>query len=53
MEMIFHYGDLYKQYIQNGNHLIQRRCFVIGQLPRPLKIEPTGETGRYVNSLFR
>lgn len=44
MEMIFHYGDLYKQYNQNGN-IIQPRCFVIGQLTRPLEIEPTGETG--------
>jgi hypothetical protein len=45
MEMIFHYGDLYKQYLDNGNSNIQPRCFVIGQLTRPLEIEPTGETG--------
>ncbi|KUG13014.1 helix-turn-helix transcriptional regulator [Elizabethkingia miricola] len=45
MEMIFHYGDLYKQYLNNGNSIIQPRCFVIGQLTRPLEIEPTGETG--------
>lgn len=45
MEMIFHYGDLYKQYLDNGNSIIQPRCFVIGQLTRPLEIEPTGETG--------
>lgn len=45
MEMIFHYGDLYKQYVANGNSIIQPRCFVIGQLTRPLKIEPTGITG--------
>ncbi|ATN04910.1 AraC family transcriptional regulator [Chryseobacterium indologenes] len=45
MEMIFHYGDLYKQYLDNGNNIIQPRCFVIGQLTRPLEIEPTGETG--------
>ncbi len=45
MEMIFHYGDLYKQYIENGNSIIQPRCFVIGQLTRPLEIEPAGETG--------
>ncbi|PTT74854.1 MULTISPECIES: DUF6597 domain-containing transcriptional factor [unclassified Chryseobacterium] len=44
MEMIFHYGDLYKQYLDNGNSIIQTRCFVIGQLTRPLEIEPTGET---------
>lgn len=45
MEMIFHYGDLYKQYIANGKSLIQPRCFVIGQLTQPLEIEPTGLTG--------
>ncbi|MCQ4141893.1 DUF6597 domain-containing transcriptional factor [Chryseobacterium sp. EO14] len=45
MEMIFHYGDLYKQYLDNGNSIIQPRCFVIGQLTHPLEIEPTGETG--------
>ena len=45
MEMIFHYGDLYKQYMENGNCIIQPKCFVIGQLTRPLEIEPTGVTG--------
>jgi AraC-like DNA-binding protein len=45
MEMIFHYGDLYKQYTENGKSIIQPQCFVIGQLTRPLEIEPTGETG--------
>lgn len=45
MEMIFHYGDLYKQYLENGKSIIQPKCFVIGQLTRPLEIEPTGETG--------
>ncbi len=44
MEMIFHYEDLYRQYTEGGN-FIQPRCFVIGQLTRPLEIEPTGETG--------
>jgi AraC-like DNA-binding protein len=45
MEMIFHYGDPYKQYTKNGKSIIQPKCFVIGQLTRPLEIEPTGETG--------
>ncbi len=45
MEMIFHYGDLYKQYTENGNSIIQPRSFVFGQLTKPLEIEPTGETG--------
>ena len=45
IEMIFHYGNLYKQYLEAGSSTIQPRCFVIGQLTRPLEIEPTGETG--------
>ena len=45
MEMIFHYGDLYKQYLDDDTSIIQPRCFVIGQLTRPLEIEPTGATG--------
>ncbi len=45
MEMIFHYGDLYRQYMENGSSIIQPRSFVIGQLTRPLEIEPTGKTG--------
>ncbi len=44
MEMIFHYGDPYRQYTENGV-IVQPRCFVIGQLTQPLEIEPTGETG--------
>jgi AraC-like DNA-binding protein len=45
MEMIFHYGDLYRQYTENSKSIIQPKSFVIGQLRRPLEIEPTGETG--------
>jgi len=45
MEMIFHYGDLYRQYLDDDYSIIQPRCFVFGQLTRPLEIEPTGETG--------
>lgn len=45
MEMIFHYGDLYKQYLEDGRVIIQPRCFVIGQLTRPLEIAPSGKTG--------
>lgn len=45
MEMIFHYGDLYRQYTESGSSFVQPRCFVIGQLTRPLEIEPTGGTG--------
>ena len=45
MEMIFHYGDLFKQYLQDGNFIIQPRSFVFGQITSPLDIEPTGNTG--------
>lgn len=45
MEMIFHYGDLYRQYTEDGNSIIQPKCFVMGQLTGPLEIAPTGRTG--------
>lgn len=44
IEMIFNHGDLYKQYTENGKNIIQPRCFVFGQLTRPLIVEPTGAT---------
>lgn len=44
MEMIFHQGDVYNQYTEDGSFITQPRCFVIGQLTRPLEIEPTGKT---------
>ncbi|OSZ77849.1 AraC family transcriptional regulator [Chitinophagaceae bacterium IBVUCB2] len=45
MEMIFHYGDNYKQYFEDGNSIIQPKCFVFGQITNYLEIEPTGVTG--------
>jgi len=45
MEMIFHHGDLYKQYLEKDEYIIQPRCFVFGQLTSTLEIEPTGVTG--------
>jgi AraC-like DNA-binding protein len=44
MEMIFHCGDLYRQYTKEETSIIQPRCFVIGQLSRPIEIEPMGQT---------
>ncbi len=44
MEMIFHLGDLYKQYVDAEDYIIQPKCFVFGQITKPLYIEPTGET---------
>jgi hypothetical protein len=43
MEMIFHRGDLFIQYLKDGSTIIQPRCFVMGQLIQP-EIEPMGET---------
>jgi AraC-like DNA-binding protein len=45
MELIFHYGGLYKQYMADSSFIIQPRCFVFGQITSPLEIEPKGSTG--------
>ena len=42
MEMIFHCGDLYEQFLDDGKTIIQPRSFVFGQITRPLEIAPTG-----------
>ncbi|NLR68094.1 hypothetical protein HGH92_27560 [Chitinophaga varians] len=47
MKMIFHYGDPYKRYTDNGDSIVLPKCFVIGQLTRPLEVAPTGETGTF------
>jgi AraC-like DNA-binding protein len=45
MEMIFHYGDLYYQYDENGTEVTQPRSFVFGQITKRLQIAPSGKTG--------
>jgi AraC-like DNA-binding protein len=45
MEMIFHYGNLYEQFSEDGSSIKQPRCFVFGQITSPLEISPTGVTG--------
>jgi AraC-like DNA-binding protein len=45
MEMIVHYGDLYRQYFEDGRYILQPRSFVFGQITSPLEIEPTGVSG--------
>lgn len=45
MEMIFHYGDHYRQYLADGSSIIQPRSFVFGQITGYIEIEPTGSTG--------
>jgi len=45
MEMIFHYGDLYRQYFEDGSSKIQPRSFVFGQITKYIEIAPTGISG--------
>lgn len=45
MEMIFHYGDLYEQFLEDGSSLIQPRSFIFGQISRYIEIAPTGVSG--------
>jgi AraC-like DNA-binding protein len=52
MEMIFHYGDLFRQYNEEGGYIVQPRSFVFGQISVPLDIEPTGETGIFAVRFF-
>jgi AraC-like DNA-binding protein len=47
MKLIFHYGDFYKHYPENGNSITLPRCFLIGQLTHPYEVGPTGETGTF------
>ena len=47
MEMIFHYGDFYYQYLPDGSKIKQPRCFVFGQLTQKLEIEPSGDSGMF------
>ncbi|MCE3294877.1 MAG: transcriptional regulator, AraC family [Crocinitomicaceae bacterium] len=45
MELIFHYGDLYCQFREDGSSFEQPRAFVFGQITTPLEIAATGKTG--------
>jgi AraC-like DNA-binding protein len=47
MKLIFHYGEPYKHYDENGNIETLPKYFLIGQLTKPYKVEPTGETGTF------
>jgi AraC-like DNA-binding protein len=44
MELIFHYGDLFRQY-REENVETQPRSFVYGQITQFIEIGPTGKTG--------
>ena len=45
MEMIFHFGDPYRQFFEDGSCITQPRSFVFGQITRFIEIEPTGVSG--------
>ena len=45
IEMIFHYGDLFRQFFDDGTNVIQPRCFIFGQITKYIEIAPTGKTG--------
>jgi len=45
MEMIIHYGDLYKQFLEDGITIIQPRSFIFGQITNYIEIAPTGKSG--------
>lgn len=45
MEMIFHYGDLYRQYFDDGSSIEQPRSFIFGQIKKYIEIAPTGVSG--------
>jgi AraC-like DNA-binding protein len=45
MEIIFHYGDPYRQYFGDDYFIEQPRSFIFGQISQYIEIEPTGKSG--------
>jgi AraC-like DNA-binding protein len=45
MELIFHYGDHYRQFFEDGSAIIQPRSFVFGQITTYIEIAPEGVSG--------
>ena len=45
MEMIFHYGDPYRQYFEDGSSILQPRSFLFGQITKYIEIAPAGASG--------
>lgn len=52
MELIFHYGDLYRQYHEDGSSRLQPRCFIYGQITTSLEIEASGVTGIFAARFY-
>lgn len=44
MEMIFQFGDVFRQKSKDGSSFLQPKSFVFGQITETLEIEPTGVT---------
>jgi AraC-like DNA-binding protein len=44
-ELIFHYCDPYRQYLDDGTTIIQPRSFVFGQISTFIEVGPSGKTG--------
>lgn len=45
MEMIFNYGDRFRQYFEDGTSILQPKSFVFGQITSFIEVAPTGVTG--------
>lgn len=45
MEMMFHYGDGYQQFFEDGTSILQPKSFVFGQITSFIEVAPTGMTG--------
>lgn len=47
MKIIFHYGDPYLHYPEDGEAFLLPKCLLVGQLTRPYVVAPTGKTGTF------
>jgi AraC-like DNA-binding protein len=45
IELIFHYGDLFRKYHSDKHFVVQPRCFIHGQLKKFIELEATGRIG--------
>ena len=52
MDMIFNLGDDVKRILPNDKFTIQPRSFVLGQIIKPMWIEPTGKVETFAVRFF-
>jgi len=45
IELIFHYGDRFRKYLNDAQTVLQPRSFIHGQIRSYIDLEPTGHTG--------